>query len=114
MENPGNAGSQYLSFDGGTQHALRDFRGYYGNVAYDYHGTALALGGGGVFVKATDYDKTQMGYDLLSQSVEGHAVFTQTFDSIVLEAEYMHWQSKYLQGEKQDLNFGGVGINYFW
>jgi hypothetical protein len=113
MEAP-SGGMLYTSFDGSPQYALRDFRGYYGNLAYDYHGTAIAFGGGGTFLKATEFDKMQMGYDLLSQSLEGHVVFTQRFDSIVLEAEYMRWSSHYLLGETQNLNFMGVGINYFW
>jgi hypothetical protein len=107
-------GNLFTSFDGSPAYALRDYRGYYGNVAYDYHGTALAVGGGGTFLTPTAFDVTQTAYDLLSQSLEGHVVFTQRFDTIVLEAEYMRWQSKYLLGETQNLNFGGVGINYFW
>jgi predicted porin len=125
MENPGGGAALFLSFDdcpgmlpNGTgacpAHALRDFRGYYGNVAYDYRGTALAVGAGGVFVKATDYDKATMSYNVLNQSIEGHVVFTQTFDAIVLEAEFMRWQSKYQAGESQNINFAGVGANFFW
>jgi hypothetical protein len=114
MENPGGGAANFMSYDGSPDHTLRDFLGVYGNLAYDYKGTALAVGGGGVFVKETDFDKMQTGYDLLTQSVEAHVVFTQKFDSFVLEAEYMRWQSKWQQGDKQDLNFGGVGANYFW
>jgi hypothetical protein len=120
MENPGGGSANFMSFDGNTDptmgpvHQLRDFRGYYGNIAYDYHGTALAVGGGGVFVKTTPFDATTTAYNVLTQSIEGHAVFTQAFDTIVLEAEYMFWQSKWIQGQGQNVNFGGVGLNYYW
>jgi hypothetical protein len=114
MENPGGGAANFMSFDGSPQHTLRDFLGVYTNLAYDYRGSAIAVGGGGVFVKETAFDQTQAGYDLLTQSEEAHVVFTQTIDTIVLEAEYMRWQSKWQQGDKQNLNFGGVGANFFW
>jgi hypothetical protein len=35
-------------------------------------------------------------------------------DTVVFIAEYMRWTSKWHYGEIENLNFGGVGVNYFW
>ena len=50
------------------------FRGYFGNVVYDYHGTALAAGGGGAFVQETVSDAAAVSTSLLRQNVEYHVV----------------------------------------
>jgi Gram-negative porin len=96
---------------------LRQFRGFFGNVAFDYHGTALAVGGGTTFVRPTadDADETKMTTSsVLKQQTEYHVVFTQKFDALVFTAEYMHWKSQWHWGEVQNLNFAGVGANFVW
>ena len=103
-----------LSYDEQTGEG-RLFRGFFGNVAYDYRGTALAVGAGTVFVRPTATDKgATVAYSVLTQNEEWHAVLTHKIDTVVFSAEYMHWTSKWYFGEKQNLNFGGVGVNYFW
>ena len=93
---------------------LRSFRGYFGNVVFDYNGTALAVGAGGAFVQETISDAAAISTSLLRQNVEYHAVFTHRIHSIVLSAEYMHWQSKWYLSESQSLNFIGVGSTFVW
>ena len=93
---------------------LRSFRGFFGNVVYDYHGTALAVGGGGAFVQETLSDAATPSTSLLRQNVEYHAVFTQRIHSVVLSAEFMHWKSEWYLGEKQTLNFVGAGSTFVW
>jgi Gram-negative porin len=93
---------------------LRSFRGFFGNVVYDYHGTALAVGGGGAFVQETASDAATPSTSLLRQNVEYHAVFTQRIHSVVLSAEFMHWKSEWYLGEKQTLNFVGAGSTFVW
>jgi hypothetical protein len=92
----------------------RMFRGFFGNAQYNYEGTALTVGGGIVYVEATDDDQTTMMFSLLDHNQEVHAVLTHKFDAIVLNAEYMRWKSVWHYGETQNLNFAGVGINYVW
>jgi hypothetical protein len=94
---------------------LRNFRGYFGNVGYDYHGTGLVVGGGGAFVQETLSDATTVSTSLLKQNVEYHVVFTQRIHTaIVLSAEYMHWRSDWWRGEKQVLDFIGAGSVFVW
>jgi hypothetical protein len=103
-----------LSFEPKTGETRR-FLGFFGNVAYDYHGSAVAVGGGSVFVRATASDiDPAVAYSVLTQNTEGHVVFSQRIDTVVLTAEYMRWMSKWYWGETQNLNFMGVGANYFW
>jgi Gram-negative porin len=93
---------------------LRSFRGFFGNVVYDYHGTALAVGAGAAFVQETAADAAAISTSLLKQNVEYHAVFTQRIHSIVISAEYMHWRSDWYLGEYQRLNFVGGGATFAW
>jgi hypothetical protein len=93
---------------------LRSFRGYFGNIVFDYRGTALALGTGGAFVQETVSDAAAVSTSLLRQNTEFHAVLTQRIQSIVLSAEFMHWTSKWYLGESQALNFIGVGSTFAW
>jgi hypothetical protein len=93
---------------------LRSFRGFFGNVVYDYHGTALAVGAGAAFVQETASDAAAVSTSLLKQNMEYHAVFTQRIHSIVLSAEFMHWKSDWYQGETQSLNFVGSGATFVW
>jgi hypothetical protein len=93
---------------------LRKFRGFFGNVAYGYHGTGLAVGAGGAFVQETLGDATTPNTSLIRQNIEYHAVFTQRIHSIVLSAEFMHWRSEWYLGETQSLNFIGAGATFLW
>lgn len=106
---PGNA----LAYDSTGE--LRIFRGYFGNVAYDYHGTTLAAGGGIVYVRssATDSDPTA-SVDVLSKQADYHVVLTQKIDALILTAEYTRWMSQWHFGETQNLTFAGVGANFAW
>ncbi len=130
LEGGSDNGASPLCF-GGDNSELRIFRGYYGNLVYAFHGSALAVGAGIVYVKpivlsqpvptaanpmppkAND-DTNSTNYTLLTQQAEGHIVFSQAIDAVVITAEYMRWNSQWYFGEKRDINFGGVGANYFW
>jgi hypothetical protein len=94
---------------------MRNFRGFFGNVAYDYHGTALAVGGGSVWVQSSARDiEPNGGRSVIAQSQEFHVVFTQKYDAITFVAEYMNWKNRWYWGEKQNVNFTGVGANFTW
>jgi hypothetical protein len=93
---------------------LRMFRGYFGNLGYDYHGTGIVAGGGATFVQETLSDATTVSTSLLKQNVEYHAVFTQRIHSVVLSAEYMRWRSDWWRGESQTLTFVGAGSTMVW
>jgi hypothetical protein len=93
---------------------LRNFRGFFGNVAFDYRGTALAVGGGAANVQETLSDALTPSTSLLRQNTEVHAVLTHRIYAIVLSAEYMRWHSDWYRGEKQDLTFAGVGSVFVW
>jgi hypothetical protein len=93
---------------------LRGFRGFFGNAVYDFHGTALAVGGGAVSVQETVSDAAAVSTSLLRQNSEFHAVLTQRIHSVVLSAEFMHWISKWYLGESQTLDFIGGGATFVW
>jgi predicted porin len=104
-----------LSFDKSPNKELRLFRGFYGNVQYDFQGTVLTGGGGVLFVRPTALDASDMAVnDVLKQQFEYHVTLSHKFDAIVLNAEYMRWTSEWHNGEKQVLNFMGAGANYVW
>jgi hypothetical protein len=66
-------------------------------------------------VRPTALDESDMASsDVLKQQYEFHATVSHKFDAIVLNAEFMHWTSQWHYGEKQNLNFMGVGANYVW
>ena len=107
--------SNPISFDKSATHELRLFRGFYGNLQLDIQGTLLTGGGGILFVRPTALDESDMASsDVLKQQYEFHATVSHKFDAIVLNAEFMHWTSQWHYGEKQNLNFMGVGANYVW
>jgi len=113
-----NDTSNPLTF-GGTNKELRIFRGFYGNVAFNFHGSALAAGGGILYVRPVisapgKDDDDPKSNSVLSQQAEAHLVFTQQIDAVVLTAEYMRWSEQWHFGETRDLNFGGVGANFTW
>jgi hypothetical protein len=93
---------------------LRMFRGFFGNAAYDYHGTGIAVGAGAAYVQETISDAATVSTSLLQQNVEYHVVLTQHIHSIVLSAEFMHWRSDWYRGEHQTLNFVGGGSTMTW
>ena len=93
---------------------LRNFRGFFGNVAFDYHGTALALGGGAANVQETLSDALTPSTSLLRQNTEYHAVLTHRIYAVVLSAELMHWHSDWYRGEVQAINFYGAGSVFVW
>jgi hypothetical protein len=93
---------------------LRNFRGFFGNVAFGYRGTALALGGGAANVQETLSDALTPSTSLLRQNTEYHAVLTQRIYAVVLSAEFMHWRSEWYRGEVQTINFVGAGSVFVW
>jgi predicted porin len=93
---------------------LRNFRGFFGNAAFDFRGSALAVGGGAANVQETLSDLLTPSTSLLRQNVEFHAVFTQRIYAVVLSAEYMHWRSTWYRGEVQTIDFVGAGSTFVW
>lgn len=95
---------------------LRKFRGYYGNVQGSVANHFLTVGGGILYVQPTNID-VQIGAapsDVLDHQREFHVTYQYKYDAIVFNAEFMHWTTVWHFGEKQDLNFMGVGVNYVW
>ena len=111
-----------LAYDSGL--TLRLFRGFYGNVQYDFHGTALTVGGGKLFVRPTDLDNSDSPSNfVLKDQAEYHVTLSHKIDALVLNAEYMQWHTNWhndplptaaVQRPAQTLSFMGVGINYLW
>jgi hypothetical protein len=111
LEVPG--GTDSISFD--NSGVLRLFRGYYGNVAYDYHGTRLAAGTGIVYVRPTALDEAANSPDdVLDHSAEWHVVFTQQFDAFILTAEFARWTERWHSDAHEIVNFSSVGANFNW
>jgi hypothetical protein len=77
---------------------------------------SITAGGGILYVQPTALDAQQgmAPSDVLKSQFEYHVVYSHKFDAIVLNAEYMHWESKWHFNEVQKLNFFGAGINYLW
>jgi hypothetical protein len=102
-----------ISYDSAFE--LRQFLGYYGNAQFTFADNTITAGGGILYVKPTALDNTDTApADVLDNQSEFHVVFNHKFDTIVVTAEYMRWQTKWHFGEIQHLNFAGAGINYFW
>jgi Gram-negative porin len=106
-------GGDSISFD--ANGVLRMFRGYYGNIAYDYHGTRLAAGTGIVYVQPTALDESAATQDdVLDHSAEWHVVFTQRFDSVILTAEFARWTLRWHSEAHEVVNFSSVGATFEW
>jgi hypothetical protein len=102
-----------LSFDSTGE--LRLFRGYYGNIAYDYHGTRLAAGTGIVYVRPTAQDTSMApADDPLDHAGEWHVVFTQQVDALMLTAEFSRWTSRWHSEAHEVVNFASVGTTFEW
>jgi Gram-negative porin len=94
---------------------LRHFRGFYGNAQFEIADNSITAGGGILYVQPTALDTPATApSDVLKSQFEYHVVYSHKFDAIVLNAEYMHWESKWHFDEVQKLNFFGAGINYLW
>jgi len=94
---------------------LRKFRGYYGNIQGEFMNNFLTAGGGVLYVKPTALDVSPLTQaDVLDHQSEFHVTYQHKWDAIVLNAEFMHWQTVWHFGAKQKLNFMGVGLNYVW
>jgi hypothetical protein len=93
---------------------LRSFRGLFGNIAYNYYGNGVAVGGGTASVQETLSDAFTASTSLLRQNAEYHVVLTKRIYAIVLSAEYMHWKSDWYRGETQTINFIGAGSTFVW
>jgi predicted porin len=103
-----------ISNDGTLE--LRHFRGFYGNAQFEFMDNSITAGGGILYVQPTALDAQDRAApaDVLKTQFEYHVTYHHKFDAIVLNAEYMHWESKWHFGEVQKLNFFGAGINYLW
>jgi predicted porin len=95
---------------------LRHFRGFYGNAQFEFADNSITAGGGILYVQPTALDTPAMTApaDVLKSNFEYHVTYHHRFDAIVLNAEYMHWESKWHFGEVQKLNFFSAGVNYLW
>ena len=95
---------------------LRLFRGYYGNIAYDYHGTRLAAGTGISYVRPTAQDDMPGGggIDILDHAGEWHVVLTQKYDAIIFDVEYARWTTRWHDTSSEKMNFMAVGANFNW
>jgi len=95
---------------------LRKFRGFYGNAQFEFMDNSITAGGGILYVQPTALDSLdkKAPSDVLKSQFEYHVTYHHKFDAIVLNAEYMHWETKWHFGEVQKLNFFGAGINYLW
>jgi hypothetical protein len=109
-----------LAFDN-SEFKLRTSRGYFGNAGYTFLGYTLAAGAGQAFVRPNPTDAPELQglppsnrVSVLHSSTEYHVTFTKQIDAIVLTAEYMHWNNKWHYGEKQDVNYTGLGANFVW
>ncbi len=95
---------------------LRRFRGYYGNLQGEFMNNTLTVGGGILYVQPTAID-VGIGTapnDVLDHQNEFHVTYQHKWDAIVVNAEFMHWETNWHFGEKQKLNFMGAGLNYIW
>jgi predicted porin len=109
---PGANDSESLDSSG----EFRMFRGYYGNIAYDYNGSRLAAGTGISYVRPTAQDSSMGGgnIDILDHAAEWHVVFTQKVDALVFEAEYARWTTRWHDEAHETMNFVAVGANFNW
>ncbi len=112
-------GANPLAFD--KIFDLRTSRGFFGNAGYTFMDFTLAAGAGAAFVRPTNNDATELvggtpstSVSVLHSSTEFHTTLTYKWDTLVFSAEYMRWANKWHYGEKQDVNYGGAGANYFW
>jgi porin-like protein len=107
------SGSDSISFDPTGE--LRLFRGYFGNIAYDYHGSRLAAGTGIVYVRPTAQDSGPApADDPLDHAGEWHVVFTQQFDTFILTAEYARWVTRWHDDSHETMNFVSGGATFNW
>jgi predicted porin len=96
---------------------LREFRGFFGNAGIaDLGPFSLTAGGGVLFVKPTSVDTNAdtAPNSVLKNQWEYHVTASYRYDAVVFNVEYMHWQTHWHYGEKQNLDFAGAGVNYFW
>jgi predicted porin len=99
------------------QFNLREFRGFFGNAGGTIGPLTLIAGGGILYVRKTSVDRlppADVPNNVLTSQWEYHVVANYRIDSIIFNVEYMHWQSNWNLGEKQNINFMGGGVNYVW
>jgi hypothetical protein len=102
-----------LAYDGVGE--MRLGRGFFGNAAFAFGSSIIAAGGGAAFIRSTASDiLPNSGISLLDGSKEFHVVFTQKFDAVAFNVEYMRWMSRWYFGETQNENFIALGASYIW
>lgn len=94
--------------------ALRGFKGYLANAMYSIGAWDVGAGVGGSLVSETADDQATALRSLISSNTAIHGVLYRHIGGLVLGAEFMHWISHWHRGEKQAINFAGVGANYLW
>lgn len=112
-------GANPLAFD--KVFDLRTSRGFFGNAGFTFDGFTVAAGAGAAYVRPTANDAPELSggtpstsVSVLHSSTEFHVTLTKQIDSIALAAEYMRWANKWHYGEKQDVNYAGLGANFLW
>ena len=94
--------------------ALRGFLGFMAHANYRMGDNEFGVGFGQSRVNETADDKATPLRSLIKSNLEIHLVAYHHIGPLVLGAEFMHWISEWHRGEKQSLNFMGVGANYLW
>src|SRR5258708_20373551 len=93
---------------------LRGFLGYMAHALYRIGDSSIGAGFGESLVSQTTDDENTALRSLIKSNLEVHAVAYHRIGGLVLGAEFMHWISEWHRGEKQSLNFMGVGANFLW
>lgn len=112
-------GANPLAFD--KVFDLRTSRGFFGNAGYSFLGYTVAAGAGAAYVRPTNNDAPELvggipssSVSVLHSSTEFHVTLSKQIDSLAFAAEYMRWANKWHYGEKQDVNYAGLGANFVW
>jgi hypothetical protein len=93
---------------------LRGFLGFMAHANYRLAENEFGAGLGQSRVSQTADDEAAALRSLIKSNLEIHVVYYRHIGALVLGAEFMHWISEWHRGEKQSLNFMGVGANYLW
>jgi hypothetical protein len=93
---------------------LRRFIGYMAHGTYRLGDYDLGAGVGESMVRETAADTATPLQSLIKSNLAIHVVAYRHIGPLVLGAEFMHWISEWHRGEKQALNFMGVGANFLW
>jgi hypothetical protein len=93
---------------------LRRFVGFLAHGNYRMGDNQVGAGVGESMVRQTTDDENTPLRSLIKSNLAFHVVYYRHIGPLVLGAEFMHWISEWHRGEKQALNFMGVGANFLW